>query len=245
MNSKSIFLTALVAGLLPVAAVAQASPASPAAPAAQPAAPAAQPAPPVPKAFPAKIALIAFQQAVIATNEGQRALVDIRKKYEPKQAQLEGVNNEIDTLKKQLQAAPATLSDTERAARMKTLDTKQKQLDRDTEDARTAYQADLQEAYGKIAQKVNAAMINYVEKNGYTIVFDVGGEQSSVMWAKKEPSGDITEAVVEAYNTSSGIAPPAPEAPSAPSANHAKPATTTPHTTPTKPAATPTKPPAK
>ena len=250
MNYKSVFLTALVAGLLPVAAVAQASPeppaAPPAAPAAQPAAPAAQPALPVPEAFPAKIALIAFQQAVIATNEGQRALADIRKKYEPKQTQLEGVSNEIDTLKKQLQSAPATLSDTERAARMKTLDTKQKQLDRDTEDARTAYQADLQDAYGKIAQKVNAAMISYVEKNGYTVVFDVGGEQSSIMWAKREPSGDITEAVVNAYNASSGIAPPPPDAPAGPAAHPTKPAGTAPHTTtPPKPATTPTKPPTK
>ena len=250
MNYKSVLLAALVAGLLPVAAVAQASPeppaAPPAAPATQPAAPAAaQPAAPVPQAYPAKIALIAFQQAVIATNEGQRALADIRKKYEPKQAQLEGINNEIDTLKKQLQAAPATLSDAERAARMKTLDTKQKQLDRDTEDARTAYQADLQDAYGKIAQKVNAAMISYVEKNGYTIVFDVGSEQSSVMWAKREPSGDITEAVVNAYNVSSGIAPPPPDAPAG-AATRPKPATTMPHTTtPPKPATTPTKPPAK
>ena len=186
MNYKSVLIAALVAGLLPAAAVAQASPEPPAAPPAAPAAQSAAPAAlPAPEAFPAKIALIAFQQAVIATNEGQRALADIRKKYEPKQTQLEGINNEIDTLKKQLQAAPATLSDTERAARMKTLDTKQKQLDRDTEDARTAYQADLQDAYGKIAQKVNAAMISYVEKNGYTIVFDVGGEQSSVMWAKQ------------------------------------------------------------
>jgi outer membrane protein len=245
MNSKSVLLAALVAGLLPGSTIAQVSPQPPAAPAAQSAAPAAAaPAGPVvPQAYPAKIALIAFQQCVIATNEGQRALADIRKKYEPKQTQLEGLNNEIDTLKKQLQAAPASLSDAERAARMKSLDSKQKQLDRDTEDARTAYQTDLQDAYGKVAQKVNSVLLNYVEKNGYTILFDVGGEQSPVMWAAKEPSADITEAVVNAYNVSSGISAP-PDAPAAPAAAHPKPAATTPHTTTPKPAgaATPAKP---
>lgn len=237
MNSKFVLMAALAAGLLPVSAVAQASPASPAAPAA--AAPAA-PAPVAPQAYPAKIALVAFQQAVIATNEGQHALADIRKKYEPKQTQLEALNTEIDTLKKQLQAAPATLTDADRAARMKTLDTKQKQLDRDTEDARTSYQADLQDAYSKVAQKVNGVLLNYVQTNGYTLLLDVSSEQSAVMWAARDPSADITEAVIAAYNASTpNITTPAPDAPAAPSATRPKPAATTP-----KPAAA-TKPPAK
>jgi outer membrane protein len=125
---------------------------------------------------------------------------------------------------------------------MKTLDSKQKQLDRETEDARTAYQADLQEAYGKVAQKVNSVLLNYVEKNGYTLLLDVGSQQSSVMWAARDPSADITEAVVAAYNTSSGVAAPPP---AAPSATRPKPAATTPRSTTPKPAATTPKPPAK
>jgi outer membrane protein len=237
MNHKLALLAALVAGLLPVSAVAQASPAAsePAAPAPAATAPAAtaQPAQVVPQAYAAKIALVAFQQAVVATNEGQRALAEVQKKFEPKQAQLLALNTEIDTLKKQMQAAPASLTDEDRAARMKTLDTKQKQLDRDTEDARTAYQADLQEAYGKVAQKVNAVLLKYVQSNGYTLLLDVGSEQSSVMWAARDPSADITEAVVTAYNTSSGVTPPPP---AAPSATRPKPATGTPHTTPKPPA---------
>lgn len=240
MNSKFAVFAALAGTLVPVVAFAQTAPAAPAAPPSAPApasAPAA-PAPVAPQAFPAKIALIAFQQAVIATNEGQRALDEVKKKYQPKQAQLESLNTEIDTLKKQLQAAPASLSDAERSARMKTLDTKQKQLDRDTEDARNAYQADLQEAYSKVAQKVNQVLLTYVQSNGYTLLLDVGSEQSNVMWAAKDPSADITEAVVNAYNVSSGIAPPEPEAPAAPAASH-KPAASTPHSTTTHPAAKP------
>jgi outer membrane protein len=248
MNSKFVLLAALVAGSLPMSAFGQASPAAPAPSAPPPAAPApatapAPPAPVAPTAYPAKIALIAFQQAVIATNEGQRALQDIRKKYEPRQAALESLNTEIDTLKKQLQAA-GTLSDEERATRMKKIDTNQKKLDRDTDDARTAYQTDLQEAYGKVAQKVNAVLLNYVQTNGYTLLLDVGSEQSSVMWTSRDPSADITEAVVNAYNVSSGIAPPPPDAPAAPSAAKPKPATTTPHSTTTPHTATP-KPPSQ
>lgn len=247
MNRKFALLAALVAGLLPVAAVAQDSPAVPqtAAPAAPQTAPTAPPPPVAPTAYPAKIALVAFEQAVIATNEGQRTLAEVQKKYEPKKAQIDALAAEVDSLKKQLQAAPATLSEEERASRLKTIDTKDKQYQRDLEDANTSYQSDLQDAYGKVSQKVYAVMLDYVSKNGYTLLLNVSDQQQAptpVMWTARDPNADITEAVVAAYNASSGVAA---QPPSAPSATHPRPATT-PHTAAPKPpaAATP-KPPSQ
>jgi Skp family chaperone for outer membrane proteins len=150
---------------------------------------------------------------------------DVQKKYEPKKAQIDTLAQEVDGLKKQLQSAPATLSDQERAARLKTIDTKEKLLNRDAEDAQTAYNTDLQEAYGKVAQKVSVTLKDYVSKNGYTLLLDVSNQSSNVMWAV--PSTDVTQAVVAAYNTSSGITAPPPSAPSAsPAASRPRPATT-------------------
>jgi outer membrane protein len=215
MNRKFALPTALAATLLSVAAVAQVSPAPPsstAPPAAQAAPATAQPAP-APQAIPAKIALISFQDAVVATNEGQRAVEEVKKKYEPQKAKLDALNAEVDSLKKQLQAAPATLPDQERASRLKTIDTKEKQLTRDSEDAQTAYSSDLQEAFGKVAQKVHVVMGNYLTQNGFTLALDVSNQQSDVTWAL--PSTDVTEAVIAAYNASSGVTAPPPSAPSA------------------------------
>ena len=205
MNRTLAFVSALGAGLMTTAALSQTAPAAPAttpAPAATPAA--------APQAIPAKVALIAFEQAVFATNEGQKSVQDVQKKYEPKKAQIDTLAQEVDSLKKQLQGT-ATLSDEERASRLKTIDTKEKQLNRDAEDANTAYQADLQEAYGKIAQKVSATTKKFVSDNGFTILLDVSGQQSNVMWAL--PSTDVTEAVIKAYNVASGVAAPPPSAP--------------------------------
>jgi outer membrane protein len=248
MNHKSLFLAAFIAGLLPIAAVAQAAPAAPqpAAPAVvAPAAPAAstpaeQPPPPAPTAYPAKIALIAFEQAVLQTNEGQQTLQEVQKKYVGKKQQLDALATEIDTMKKQLQAAPATLSDAERAARLKTIDTKDKQYQRDADDASTAYNADVQEALSKVMQKVDVVLRGYVQKNGYTLLLDVGGQQSPVMWTSPDPNADITDAVIAAYNTASGVAPPPPSAPTPtaapkPAATQPKPPAT--HTPATKPPA--------
>lgn len=232
MNPRSVLFTALVAGSLSVAALAQAPTEPASAPATQvpsTSAPTQQaPAPIAASAYPAKIALVAFEQAVYATNEGQRAVEEVRKKFLPQKDKIDALAAEIDTLKKQLQAAPATLSEADRSARLKAIDTKDKQYQRDAEDAQTAYNADLQEALGKIAQKVNAVMISYVEKNGYTLLLNVGTQQSQVMWTATNPNADITEAVIAAYNASSGVSAPPPPAPAA---NRPKPATNTPHTT--------------
>ena len=238
MNRKIALSTALAAGLLPAVALAQASPAPPdsAAPATAPAAGAQ--APVTPKAIPAKVALIAFEQAVVSTNEGQRAMEEVNKKYEPKKKALSDLNTEIDSLKKQLDAAPATMPADEKASRAKTIDTKEKQLNRDVEDAQQSYQSDQQEALSKVAQKVQVVMQNYVKQNGFTLLLDVGNQASSVMWADQQT--DITEAVIQAYNTSSGVAAPPPSAPSA-RPRPAAPSTTPRSTTPTTPKTTPQK----
>jgi Skp family chaperone for outer membrane proteins len=225
MNRTLILVSALGAGLMATAGMAQ-TPAAPAStpPASQPAAP----APVTPQAIPAKIALVAFEQAVFATNEGQKTVQDIQTKYKPKKDQIDTLSHEVDSLKKQLQSAPATLSDADRAAKMKEIDAKEKRLNHDAEDAQTAYNTDLQEAYGKVAAKVSVTLKKYVSDNGYTLLLDVSSQQSNVMWANQ--STDVTQAVVTAYNASSGVAAPVPSAPSAPAAVRPHPTTTTPKT---------------
>jgi len=227
MNRTLVLASALGAGLMSTAGMAQTPAASP--PAAPP--PATQRAaetPVTPQAIPAKIALVAFEQAVFATNEGQKAVQDIQAKFKPKKDQIDTLSHEVDSLKKQLQSAPATLTDAERAAKMKEIDAKEKRLNHDAEDAQTAYNTDLQEAYGKVAAKVSVTLKKYVSDNGYTLLLDVSSQQSNVMWANQ--STDVTQAVVTAYNASSGVGAPVPSAPSAstPSAARPRPSTTAP-----------------
>jgi Skp family chaperone for outer membrane proteins len=221
MNRTLVLVSALGAGLMITAGMAQ-TPAAPAPPATPPAAE----APATPQAIPAKIALVAFEQAVFATNEGQKAVQDIQAKYKPKKDQIDTLSHEVDSLKKQLQGAPATLTDADRAAKMKEIDAKEKRLNHDAEDAQTAYNTDLQEAYGKVAAKVSVTLKKYVSDNGFTLLLDVSSQQSNVMWANQNT--DVTQAVVTSYNTSSGVAAPVPSAPSAPAAARPHPLTTAP-----------------
>lgn len=163
-------------------------------------------------AGPARVAVIEFQAAVAQTNEFQRDFADLQKKYEPKRQQLKSLSDEIDTLTKQLQAQGAQLSDTERETRARAIDDKKKQLDRDTQDAQSDFQSDMQDLVNRVAAKVGATMQEYAQKHGYTLVLDASEQQQqapTVLYAAQ--SSDITKAVIDAYNEKSGIpAPPAP-----------------------------------
>jgi outer membrane protein len=220
MNRTLVLATALAAGLAVPSLTAQAATSS-----ATPARPAANVKP---EAIPAKVAIISFQQVVVATNEGQRAIAEVQKKYEPQKQKIDAEGAEVESLKKQVQSLPANTTDDERASRLRTVDEKEKQLQRDEEDASNAYQGDLQEAFGKVAQKVGAAAVKYAQDNGFTMIINIEPNQQApnpIMWW--QPGTDISQAVVNAYNVSSGIAPPPPSAP----APHRTTPSTGPHTT--------------
>lgn len=154
-----------------------------------------------------KIAVIEFQKAVAVTNEGQRDFADLQKKYEPRQQQIKNLSEELDGLKKQLQAQADKLSEVERANRAKTIDDKSKQLQRDYEDAQTDFQNEMQQTYGALASKVYDVLADYAKQQGYTLVVDVSAQQSPILYASE--STNITKAIVDAYNAKSGVpAPP-------------------------------------
>jgi outer membrane protein len=177
-----------------------------------------------------KIAVINFQAAVFQTNEGRRNIAEIQKKFDPKRAQLKAQADEIDTLKKQLQASGDKLSDAERQTRTQAIDEKEKNLQRDGEDASNDYEQQMGQAYQQLAEKVYGVLQGYAAQSGFGVVLDESASQQqapTVLW--RSDGTDITKAVIDAYNVKSGVPAPPPstsEVPAAP-ASHA-PATTHP-----------------
>ena len=167
---------------------------------------------------PAKIAVIAFQAAVGQTNEFQRNFADLQKKYEPKRAQLKSLGDEIESLGKQLQAQGDKLTDAERASRTKTIEDKKKQAQRIAEDAQNDFQQEIQALFGSVAGKVDEVLTTYAQQQGFTLVLDGSqSQQQAPLVLFAQPSTDITQAIIEAYNVKSGVpAPPAQPAATAP-----------------------------
>jgi len=188
-----------------------------------------------PVAVPAKIAVVAFQLAVAQTNEGQRDFGDLQKKYAPKEAALKTLSDELDNLTKQLQTQGATLSPAEQASKAKVIDDKKKQLDRDSEDARNDFQADIQEMYNALASKVYDVMSAYAEQQGFTLVLDISQQQTPVLFSAN--GTNITKQVIEAYNVKSGVPAP-PAQPAAAPGSQATPRPTTPRPATPRPSGT-------
>ncbi|HEV2644825.1 MAG TPA: OmpH family outer membrane protein [Acidobacteriaceae bacterium] len=210
MNFKLVLVAAIAAGTLTVAAQAQT--------------PAAAPAP---QAVPAKIAFIELQEVAANTNEGLNAVAAVQKKFEPTKTKLEGERAEIESLTKQLQAAPATMAEEEKASRSRAIETKQKQYQLEAEDAQTSYGSDVQTAISKVIAKLGPLVVKYVQTNGYTVLLDNAGQPQqgglNLLWG----GTDISQAVVDAYNVAYPAAAPVPSAPTAarPRTPGARPAT--------------------
>jgi outer membrane protein len=194
---RSLSLVCMLASTLGASALAQTAAEPPSAPGA--------PAATAP-AGPTKIAVIQFEAVVAQTNEGQRAFAELNTKYQPKQQQIKTESDEVDSLKKDMQTAGDKLSDTERQSRLRTIDEKEKTLQRNVEDARNDFSGEMNEKFGTIAQKVAGVMTRYAQENGYTLILDAGSQQqqqSPILWAAE--STNISEAVVQAYNKQSGV----------------------------------------
>ena len=178
-----------------------------------------------------KVGIVNIQQAIVTSNEGQRDFAELQKKFDPKRQELEGLNKEIDELQKKFNTQAEKLNDDARAELLKQIDAKKKQMQRDYEDANADVQAQQNEIANRIGQKLIQVLDKYAKEHEFSVVLDVSGQQSPVLWAAS--SVDITKPVIEAYNTSSGVPaqaksavglPDAPAAASAPAKSAAAPA---------------------
>ena len=174
---------------------------------------------------PTKVGVVNIQQAIGECNEGKKELDALQAKFSPKQAELKGLNDEVESMKKQYQAQAEKLSDEEKGSRAKAIDTKQKSLQREYEDAQAEFQQGEQDVVNRIGTKMLVVLEKYASANGYALVLDVSNPQTSpVLWATQGTV--ITKELVDAYNSENLTA--APAAKPAGTTGAAKPGTTTP-----------------
>jgi Skp family chaperone for outer membrane proteins len=156
-----------------------------------------------------KVGTINIQEAVVGSNEGQRDFGALSKKLEPKQNELKGQNDELESLQKQLQTQGDKLNEDARAALVKQIETKKKSFDRAVQDAQEDYQNQSKEVFQRILQKMAPVIVKHAQNSGFGMIVDTSNPwpQSPVLWYGE--GGDITKAVVDVYNAQSGVPAPA------------------------------------
>lgn len=179
------------------------------------------------------IAAINVEAAIFNTNEGQRDLDALQKKFEPKSNELKSKSDEIEALKKKANASTAEA----KAEIERDIEQKQKSLDREAQDAREDFQSQQNEVGQRILQKMASVIIQCGNDNGAGMILDTSQPWPQGAVLANGPGVDLTRCAVDQYNQKSGIAPPAqrsgakpavPGAATKPAAPSSKPATTTP-----------------
>ncbi len=182
-----------------------------------------------------RVGIVNIQQAIVTSNEGQRDFAELQKKFDPKRQELEVLNREIEELQKKFNTQAEKLNDEARADLLKQIDSKKKLMQRSYEDANADVQTQQNEIANRIGQKLISVLDKYAKEHDFSVVLDVSGQGSPVLWASA--SVDITKPVIDAYNAQSGVPAPvksssaAPAAPATPAAAiAAKPAAPAPAT---------------
>lgn len=165
-----------------------------------------------------KVGIVSIQDAIANTNEGKKELDALQQKFAPRQTALQTQNDELENLKKQLQAQSDKLSDEERNSRIRSATEKQKTLQRNAEDFQNEVQTAEQEILNRLGKKMLDVLEKYARDNGYAVVMDVSNPQTPVLYAN--PGTNITKNLIDAYNAES----PAAAAPKPAGSNAARPA---------------------
>jgi len=161
-----------------------------------------------------KIGLVNIQEAILSTVEGKKAMADLQKKYQPRQAEVQKDQQDIQAITDQLQKQAATLSDEEQRRLNRDLEEKQKLLKRTTEDAQADFATDRDEMFRRIGQKMVKVIDDYARQNGFSLV--IGSDQVPIYYAAKEV--ELTEEVVKLYDAANPSDAPVSGGPATPGA---------------------------
>lgn len=174
-------------------------------------------APPTQSTTP-NIVTVSFNAVVLQTAEARSQLTALQTKFAPRQTQLKALSDEIELLRKQLQASADKFSDAESASRQQALNAREKQLQRQAEDLRNDSDSDSQQIFQSVAQKVYAFLQTYAQQHRYVMVVERGSEAAPIVWYAAG-NLDITSDLIKAYDAQSGIAPAPASRPALPKTN--------------------------
>ena len=205
--TRAVVLPAMLVALAALA-FSQGQPPGPTVPAVAGPAPVVSPPPPT------RIATIFAQNAIVSTQEGQKAAAALAAKYDPKRRDFESKQAALLALRDRLKRGAATMSAAAKAELNQTIDARYTELKRLGEDI----QSQVDEEQGTLLQTLGDKLVRVIDQfaleNGLAVVLDVSPQQSPVLWAA--PSIDITSEMVRLYDKVHPVAAAPPAVPAAP-----------------------------
>ena len=162
---------------------------------------------------PVKVATIFAQNAIIGTQEGQKASATLTAKFAPRREEFARREAELQALRDQLKKGQVTMSAEARNGLNQTIDAKNREVQRLGQDSQAALEQEEGALMQQLGDRLMATIRDYASRNGYAAVIDVSMPNGPVLWAS--PSIDITNEIVRLYDQAHPMAatapPPAPQ----------------------------------
>jgi len=171
---------------------------------------------------PLKVASLNIERAVFDTEEGKRGVEELSRKLEPQQMELKALSAEIDSLNQRLKDRSAAMSDADRTGLQAEIDTKQKSLNSSVQKLKEQSQAGRRQVRDRIVEQIASIVVSIAKKKRLDAILDTspGAAQDTgkfwpdglVIWssgpdvalkeaASTKPEADITDSVVQKYNS--------------------------------------------
>jgi len=145
-----------------------------------------------------RIGTVDMKQAVWATIEGKRASTELKRRFGPRESELNALNVQIEDIRRQLMLGQTLGTvDAQRQRRLEgghlvtQFNRKKKELD---EDLQIAQQEILKRLTVKMVQLVN----DYAVTHGYVVVFDSSKLNSEIVY--KARGTDLTDEMIRLYD---------------------------------------------
>jgi Skp family chaperone for outer membrane proteins len=157
-----------------------------------------QPAAPAPS-LQGKVALIdtsAFADEKAGIRRIVEAVTRVNNEFQPRSTELQQMRARYDQLVKEINATPAAADQQAVARKADDADTLKRDIDRKSEDAKSAYEKRLREVLSPLQEEVFKALDAYAKENGIAIIIDAS--QVPVLYGDR--AIDITGNFISIYN---------------------------------------------
>jgi outer membrane protein len=171
---------------------------------------ATSPAPPPFVAAPAKLAVVDLDGAILSCEQGKKELAELQKYMEAKKAEMDNLKKDVDNLQNKIQVQGTSLTDEARGDLEDQLEMKNTALQRFQQDA----QKDVDNRRQRIGNNIGNKLLPIIKKVA---------QEKGVNWvqffsqnrdAYVDPSLNLTDEVVKAFNAAYAAGAKAPEIPS-------------------------------
>ncbi len=156
---------------------------------------------------PQKVGIINASAAMFSTKDGQAAVEEVKKRFDPKAAELQKKETELRDIQDRMSRGQNTMAPAALAELQKQFEQKKKVYDRDKQDLEDEGNAAESKIQGELGEKLKKVIDKIGKDGGYTLILDVSNPNTGLVYFADE--ADITQAVIEAYDKTQSTAKPA------------------------------------